>query len=187
MRNTFYTINNRAESLGFSLVELIVAIVVISIGVTGFLYLINQTMRGSVDPLFRQQANAIAQAYLEEVSLRPFCDPNDFSSVTPCPCTTSACGTCGGAGVSVGESRPTFDDICDYDGLNEAATDQSGTPIANLSNYNVTVNVIDTGVLLGPAGSQLDSNFGSVVRIDVTATHTPSNTSSSLSTYRANY
>jgi len=61
---------------GFSLIELIVAIVILSIGVTGFITLIINTTKNSVDPQIRVQGNAIARAYLEEVMLNSFCEPN---------------------------------------------------------------------------------------------------------------
>jgi MSHA pilin protein MshD len=61
---------------GFSLIELIVAIVILSIGVTGFITLIINTTKNSVDPQIRVQGNAIVRAYLEEVMLNSFCEPN---------------------------------------------------------------------------------------------------------------
>lgn len=174
----------RSNVHGFTLIELIVVIVVIGIGLSGLLIAAHQATRDSVDPLFRQQATAIAQSYLEEVMLKPFCDPDDFASTNAdcvANCTTSACSSCSG---SSGESRATFDDVCDYDGLSDSdATDQNGSAIAGLSSYTVNVTVSDSGTMLG-----LDAGNGEIVRIDVQVQHDPpSNVSSSVSGYRVNY
>ena len=64
------------SSNGFTLIELIVAIVILSIGTAAFLTLITNTTRNSVDPQIRVQGNAIARAYLEEIMLSSFCDPD---------------------------------------------------------------------------------------------------------------
>lgn len=166
---------------GFTLIELVVAIVILSIGVTAFLILINQTVRHSADPMILEQANAIAQSYLEEVMLNSFCDP-DFSTDCPNDCTTSACT--GGCSLAEG-NRSLFDDVCDYDGLNNnGAIDQNNNPVAGLGSFNVSVNVIDSGINFGG----LDSDAGEVVRIDVRVTHDSFQALDlTLSGFRTNY
>ena len=64
---------------GFSLIELIMFIVIVSASVAGVLVAIDRTARASADPLVIKQALAIAEALLEEVELMPFtfCDPDD--------------------------------------------------------------------------------------------------------------
>jgi MSHA pilin protein MshD len=64
---------------GFTLIELIVFIVIVSVALAGVLTVLNVTAKSSADPMIRKQALAIAEALLEEVMLQPFtwCDPND--------------------------------------------------------------------------------------------------------------
>lgn len=153
---------------GFTLIELVITIVILAIGVSAFLVLMNQTTRDSVDPLIRQQAGAIAQSYLDEVMTNSFCDP-DFSTNCRADCTSStACSVC-----STNEgSRELFDDVCDYDVINDSgARDRNSNPIAGLGNYNVDVSVDDGSDGSAVTLDGLTSNNGQVVRIDVRVTH----------------
>lgn len=169
-------------SSGLSLIELVMVIVILSVGVAGLFLLINQVTARSADPMVRQQALAIGQSYLEEVLLRPFCDP-DLS--TDCTGTCTVVDVCSNASCSsVEASRGDYDDICDYDGLSDTgARDQTGAPVTGLAAYKVDVAVIDDGsVALNTLGA------GEVVRVDVTVTHgAGENVSLTLSGYRSNY
>lgn len=140
---------------GFTLIEIIVAIVVIGIAASVILALLSTNVAASADPMIRQQAIAIANAYLEEISLRSFDDPDGMD----------------------GEAlRIDFDDIDDYAGLSDAgAHDQFGNPIASLNAYNVNVSVANTAALPGVAAAD-------AVRIDVTVTRAPM--AITLSAYR---
>ena len=174
---------------GMTLIELIVAMVVIAIATSTIMLLISDVTRRSADPMVQEQAHAIAQSYLEEIMLRPFCDPNDFASPVDCPtlCVSSACASCSGNttdGVTI-EDRSTYDDVCDYDGLtNNGATDQNNNLIAGLEAYTVTVNVVDdaTANLNGLTG-----NAGQSVLVNVTLSHSALPGDIVLSGYRANY
>jgi len=71
--------SSRRGSLGLSLIEVVVFIIVLGVGFSGILILYNQTTRASVDPVVRKQAVAIATSLMEEIQLRGFtyCDPDD--------------------------------------------------------------------------------------------------------------
>jgi len=188
----------KGNNSGFSLIELVVAIVILSIGMTAFITLIINTTKNSVDPQIRQQGNAIARAYLEEIMLNPFCDPNwDIDGIpsTPLNCPVD----CSGATASVCDagdicrvaaqgstqeaSRNLYDDVCDYDGLNDVgAIDQNGNPIGSLGDYTVDVQVNDAGVIL----NSLDGSKGEVVLINVDVTHSTGATMN-LSSYKTNF
>ena len=197
-RTRVSSMNNRGT--GFTLLELIVAIVVLGIGVAGFAQLINTATVNSVDPQLRQQANAIARSYLEEIALKPFCDPDfdpDADPVTGCSadCSVSACSTgfpnaCGGpneASGGEGTNRALFDDICDYVNLpDNLVRDQNNALISALSDYRVTVSVADaTGNSINGLSSDTSGRF---VRFDVNVTNTTnSNIDVSISSYRINF
>ncbi len=117
---------NHALQHGATLIELIITIVIISIALSGILSVVNITTKHSVDPIIQHQAIAIAESYLEEILLLPITDPT---------------------GSNAGETRATFDNIDDYDGLaNSGAVDQAGNAISGLENYNITVTVADSTV-----------------------------------------
>ena len=143
---------------GMTLIELIVAMVVISVALAGVMSVINYTTLHSADPVLRQQAIAIAEAYMEEITLKNYSDPD-----------------ADGEG-----SRALFDDVDDYNGLADSgAVDQNGNAITGLENYSVSVSV--TPQNYGPSG-----NTVSGLKIDVTVTD-PAGESLILTGYRANY
>ena len=147
---------------GFTMVELIVSIVVIAIGVSGILLMMNQNARSSADPAIQRQALAIAESYMEEILLQPYLDP-DSGSVCP----------------SAEASRSLYDNVCDYHGLNDSgAIDQTGVALPGLGSYAVQVTV-DTSASLGSL-----SGSGQVLRIDVTVTP-PFGQAIVLSSYRS--
>lgn len=174
-------INPGLKSCGFTLIELTLTIVILSLGVTAFTVLINQTVSHSADPMVISQANAIAQSYLEEIMPANFCDP-DLSSDCPTDCAV-ACNVCAAFSSQVGETRATFDDVCDYNFLpDNIVRNRFGAQIMPLNDYTVTVQVNDTGESL----NTLSSDNGEVVRINVNVTHT-NGTSISLGGYKTNF
>jgi MSHA pilin protein MshD len=117
---------NKLHQSGVTLIELILSMVIISIAVTGIFSVINLTVNQSADPVVQHQAIAIAEAYLEEIQLQSYSDPN---------------------GSNAGETRASFDNVADYNGLNDVgAHNQRGTSLSNLSSYNVSVAVVDQAV-----------------------------------------
>lgn len=112
---------------GVTLVELVMAVVIISIAVTGVLLAYVQTVRSSADPMLDAQALAIAEAYMDEILAKP---------------------VAGGGGCIAGVPRPNCAAVSDYYGLNGAPSDQFGTAIAALAAYTVAVEA-GTGGNLG--------------------------------------
>ncbi|MDK2847483.1 MAG: pilin protein MshD [Desulfuromonadales bacterium] len=114
----------RGHNRGFTLIELVISMVVVSIALVGVLMVMNYTVRHSADPMLQHQAVAIAESYLEEILLRSYADPD---------------GTDGEA------DRNLLDDVDDYDGWTDVgARDQEGTAISGLESYTVSVSVSDT-------------------------------------------
>mgnify|MGYP003387114915 CR=1 FL=1 len=62
---------------GVTLIELIVFIVIVSVGLAGILSVLNLTTRHSADPMIRKQMLAIAEGMMDEVAAQPvtWCDP----------------------------------------------------------------------------------------------------------------
>lgn len=143
---------------GVTLIELIIAMVVISVALVGVMSVINYTTRHSADPVLRQQAIAIAEAYMEEITLKNYFDPDTDGEA----------------------SRALYDDVDDYNGLSDSgARDQNGNAISGLEHYAVNVSVQTQNY--GPSGSEVSG-----LKIDVTVTD-PAGESLILSGFRANY
>lgn len=133
---------------GFTLIEMIVAIVIISIGVAGVLAAFMVNVRGSADAVVNKQLLAIAEEMLEEIELKPYA----VNGTAP-----------GNASVNCGATaaRSGFDDVRDYNGYQTTGIcDIDGNAVAGLEGYNVAVSV-QMAVLGGIANA---------LRITVTAT-----------------
>jgi MSHA pilin protein MshD len=146
-----------AREHGMTLIEVIVSIVVVAIAVTAVLGVLAANVRHSADAMVVTQAVSIAEAYIEEISLKPFADPDGSDGET---------------------ARANLDDADDYDGLVDAgAVDQFGNAIAGLENYTVSVAVGPSSALPGVTASD-------TLRIDVRVQFAPY-VNYTLSTYRA--
>lgn len=167
---------------GFTLVEVVMYIAVVSIGVAGILSVMTYTARHSADPMIQQQALLIAESYMEEILLKRFTDP------TASPVATQICPT-----PEVG-GRASYDNTCDYHNLSNTAgaVDQFGNTVAGLTAYNVSVSVtgaVGDATALGPTVSAV-TNTGALraLRVDVEVTHDDdSDFSVRLTGYRTNY
>ena len=157
---------------GFTIVEMILAITIVGVALAGVATVFFTTTRHSADPAVQQQAQFIAEAYLEEILRQKFFDP-DEDKVCPSP-------EAGGRG--------SFDNVCDYRNVsNQAPANAFGTAIAPLSNYKVTVTVTrDATVSLNGLNNNTGTGLYRVVRVDVSVTG-PNSTSITLSGYRTNY
>lgn len=113
-----------------TLIELIIFIMVVSLGLAGVLTVFNTVVRGSADPLIHKQALAAAEALMEEILLKDFADPD---------------------GLAEG-NRADFDDVNDYNGYSTTGVyslADLGAPIAGLTTYNVNVAVVPPAAAIG--------------------------------------
>ncbi len=141
---------------GVTLIELIISIVVIAIAIGGVLGVLSQSVGRSADAMVMTQAVAVAEAYLEEITLKSFADPD---------------------GVDGEANRVDFDDVDDYDGLVDVgARDEFGVAIAALSRYTVRVQVVSSAALTSVPGADAK-------RVDVRVTYAP-NVTVTLSAYK---
>ena len=150
---------HRDRQRGVTLIELIVAITIVSIAATTILGTMGTVASRSADAMIQQQAIAIGQAYLDEILQRWVVDPN---------------------GTPPNTGRASWDLIDQYNGLSDTgARDQFNNAIAALSAYNVSVAVVSSAALGGIAST-------AVRRVDVTVTRAP-NVTVTLSGYRTSY
>jgi MSHA pilin protein MshD len=148
---------------GASLIELIMFIVIVSVAMAGILLVMNQTTRGSADPLVRKQALAAAYSLLEEVQLQDYLPAS------------------GVVGMTQANRATVYHRVRDYDGFNQNAGIYSLTgvaPITGLENYTAGVTVI--------AAALGDIPAASAVQIDVTVT-APNGEVITATGYRAAY
>lgn len=153
---------------GFTLIEIIVTIVVLSIASTALLSVFTSTVSTSANPMIQQQAIAIAEAYMEEILLKDFSDPQGGELGT----------------AESGETRASYDDVQDYNSLapGAAPTDQNNGSIG-VTGYSVTISVVM------PSSTAEELNgipAADTRRIDISVNH-PAIDPINLSGYRTNY
>lgn len=180
----------RLRAAGLSLIEVVLFIVILSIGIAGIVTLYRQVTIASVDPLVRKQAVAIAVSLMEEIQLKgfTFCDPDDANVFThPLPaCTTlEAIGPNEPAlGAETRYADPRFDNVNDYHGFTMAGAnikDVGNTTIPNLDGYSVSVSIVDAGGDFPAVATAADA-----LRITV-AVSGPAGVNVSLQGYRLRY
>lgn len=145
MRRAIRPFSRSAQS-GVTLVELVIAIVILAVAVTGVLLAMTTTVQRSADPMIQQQGAAIAEAYLEEIMAR------SFSGTTGPP-----------------SSREDWDHVSAYDGLTDnPPRDQFNDPMPGVDDYTVSVDVGDGTI--GGVGA------GDALRVDVAVSHSDGTT-----------
>ena len=122
----------RSRHQGFTLIELIIFIVVVSVGLVGILKVMDVTVKSSADPMVRKQAMALADSILEEILLKSYDDPD---------------------GTNVGETgRVDWDNVADFNGKTNA--DFAPLPPA-LASYVIGITVVDDAATLGIAAKRV--------------------------------
>ena len=168
---------------GLTLIELIMFIVIVSVGLAGILGVFSNLVRTSSDPLIRKQALSIAESLLSEIEQRPFtyCDPDDPLASS----ATSTAGCTGGAAASQDKNGGTlgplnspaatvetrystttpFDNVADYASfsMTSGILDITGSAYAELSPYQASVTITR-------AGTTFSLPNDAVLRISVSVT-----------------
>jgi MSHA pilin protein MshD len=159
---------------GLTFIELIFFIIIVTVGLSSILLVLDQASGRSADPMVNKQMLAVAESVLEEVRLQAhsWCDPDDPNAAT----ATSAAGCTGGAGgtndqlttaPTAGETRGSttspWDHVMDYNGA-VITTSLAGTAFP--AGYAANVQVLQEA--LGPAGAPVPA--GAAVRIRVSVT-----------------
>lgn len=122
---------------GFTIIELIIFIVVVSVGIVGILSALNVTAFHSADPVFPKQTQAIAEALMEEIQAKDFAAPATGDFVPSTPPTLA--------------ERQNFDNVADFNNygavslapvvLHAGIADLVGNAVAALADYRVRVTV----------------------------------------------
>lgn len=133
--------NKRAA--GVTLVELVVAIVIVAVALAGMVAAFSRGDRASVDPVVTQQMAMIAEGMMEEILLKPF-------------------GSDSAAPPAAG--RIAFAKVADYAGYGSVGVfDIEGNAVPGLARYKVGVKVGDAGL------TQVAANESLKITVRVTA------------------
>ncbi|MCB1691709.1 MAG: prepilin-type N-terminal cleavage/methylation domain-containing protein [Pseudomonadales bacterium] len=168
-------IANPDAARGVTLIELLITIVVLSIAIVAIVSGISASTSRSVDPLIQHKSVLLAQAYMDEILGKRFAEATPVGGMPPVT-GASACSI-----GSDGETRTAFDDVDDYDGLDESPPQlQTGFAVADYADFRVTVAVACAGTALGLA------NNADAKSIAVTIT-SPDARALTFTAFRGNY
>ncbi len=188
----------RRRQSGLTIIELLMFIVIVSIGALALLRVYAQVVKNSPDPQLRKQALALAEGFLEEVSSArfTFCDPlldaqADDPAARPNP---AACSTPENVGQEGGGNTRPYDNVNDYVSQFNTATaafnqgttlvDAAGNPLG-LSGYTVSLKITPedlNGITSGSTAATME-----VLKISVTVSYNNGNDSVTLDGYRTRY
>jgi MSHA pilin protein MshD len=167
---------------GFTLIEIIIGIVMLSISLTIVANLIAPTEEQSADNLLQIKAAELGQSLLKDISSRAFDDNSDMAGgrfrcdeAGQLACTN----VLGREGAEAANTRDDYNDVDDFNGYQIA--DDLLNPLDNsYNNFTVEVEVRYAGIELGLANNNLAK------RITVTVT-TPLGTAIEFATHKANF
>jgi len=174
------------NSRGFTLIEAVLAIVIIAAGLAAVAQLFVQTTGSSHEPLLREKALSVGKAYMDEIRSRrwdentplgggcvstaagqctAYCAALTDAQCVDSKCTLAAPGDCQpAAAVSAAPppgpeegNRAAWDDIDDYDGLDDAPPeDDRGNVVPGYgTDYRVRVTVEQPGAWNGIAAADV--------------------------------
>jgi MSHA pilin protein MshD len=147
---------------GVTLVELVIAVVVVGVAVSGLMTAYASMVGHSSDALIYQQSITLGDSFLAEITSKPFQDED------------------GNVCTSAPANRADYAKICDYNGYSSSnVTDVAGNS-AGLNGYSVSVAVTAAAGELGALAA------ADVLRITVTINN-PLGQSIAFTSYRANY
>ncbi len=169
--------NCKIKHSGISLVELIMFIVIVSLGIVGILSVMNVTTKASADPMLRKQAVAIAESLLEEIELQAFtfCLSTDANATTAINTVACSGGAASSEDVLPATARVSnalniprvANNVADYTGLNLPVIYDINGVAAGTAGYSAVVNITQVAALAAN---------NDALRIDVTVTDPGANT-----------
>lgn len=176
-----------ASARGFTLVELVITIAVLSVALLGVAYSLQYSAQHGADSLWQTKTVELAQAYSDEILTKRFDEQSPVGGIPACGSSASAAACSAILGPEAGEQRGagvnSYDDVDDYHGLDEMPpVDALGAVRSGYAGYRVEVRVSYAGSDLG-LGSNLQAKQ---IRILVTPPLTPA-TAVPFSVYRGNY
>lgn len=169
---------------GFTLIELIVGIVVLSISLSVISTLIAPTEQKSADQILQVKAAELGQSLLNDITSRAFDENSDMAggrlrcgeiSLGALPCTLV-----GGFGPDAGEtSRDKYDDVDDFNNYTAKFNANNQALASGYSNFIIKVTVEHDGVSL-----DLVNEDAKKITVSVT---TPLGTEIVFATHKANF
>ena len=183
-----------AKTKGFTLIEIIIGIVVLSISFSVITSLISPVLRQNADQLHMIRAAELGQSMLNEIHQKAFDENSDHAGgrnrcgENSTVCTANVDLGCDGDERVGGQcSRQLFDDVDDYHNLNLTSSmeDSEGNERPLYTGYTLDVTVGNDSNYNGVTNELNDNNqTAKLITVEVT---TPMGQTITFSTYRTNF
>lgn len=181
---------NNSKQKGFTLIELIVGIVVLSITYAVLTSLIYPMASQSAAQVHQIRAAELGQSMINEILGKAFDDNSDMSGgfvrcgeVSALSCTASS-----NLGAEPGEQRNNFNDVDDYNSINfgDEIVNSSGISLADIyTGFNMNVSVINDSDYSGEYQSATDND--KTAKLITITVRSPQNDDYVFSVYKANF
>lgn len=131
---------------GFTLIEMVIFIVVFSVGVVGIMVLFFNVLSKSADPVIRIRGIQIAQSVMEDIMSKKWdeqtpnggCSAADFGVGNACSITSSTIGRDPGEGSGCADIG-SVDDVDDFDGIDCPSENYGSNGLGD--GYQISVDV----------------------------------------------
>lgn len=167
---------------GVTLVELVMSIIILSIAMIALMNAFSVSMLGSADPLWRNKTLKLAQLYLDEIQAKNY-DHNTPVGGMP----FVAAPSCASLGADAGEVRATYNDVDDYDDINnEVPVSLIAALDSSYSDYRISVEVVCVGDEVGAVNglNAPDSNHAKKITVIITP---PGQSAISFAAFKGNF
>jgi MSHA pilin protein MshD len=178
---------DQKKQQGFTLVETIVGIVVLSIAFSIFTALIYPLGNQSAEQVHQIRAAELGQSMINEILGKAFDEKSDMSGGSQrCGETPSICTLSKDLGFETGEVRATFDDVDDYNNINVVESSLGiGDGLDDIYiGFKVNVEVINDSNYNGESDSSDNDYTAKLITVTIT---TPQDFDFVFSVYRVNF
>lgn len=158
---------------GVTLIEMVIAIVILGIALSALISSLSSGISQSATPLWESRSLELTQAYLDEILAMKFDGTQPLGGGV-------VSGVC--AISSDGQSRANYDDVDDYDGLNDSPPQliETSLDMSTYSDFSVLVSV-------SCSGTELNLSDDAYAKRIVVTVNVPGGQSRSVAVYKGNF
>lgn len=158
---------------GVTLIEMVITIVILGIALSALISSLSSGISQSATPLWESRSLELTQAYLDEILAMKFDGTQPLGGGV-------VSGVC--AISTDGQSRANFDDVDDYDGLNDSPPQliETSLDMSTYSDFSVLVSV-------SCSGTELNLSDDAFAKRIVVTVNVPGGQSRSVAVYKGNF
>lgn len=158
---------------GVTLIEMVITIVILGIALSALISSLSSGISQSATPLWESRSLELTQAYLDEILAMKFDGAQPIGGGV-------VSGVC--AISTDGQSRANFDDVDDYDGLNDSPPQliETSLDMSTYSDFSVLVSV-------SCSGTELNLSDDAFAKRIVVTVNVPGGQSRSVAVYKGNF